>query len=87
MSDRLRAALSGRRLLLVMDNFEHVLSAARSLSTLLERHGDFQVLATSREPLRLRWERVYNVPPLELPTLTESPSVIRASPPRAPSCA
>ena len=64
LMDEIADALAGRHLLLIMDNFEHVLPAARQLAPLLGRHADFQVLATSREPLRLRWERTYALPPL-----------------------
>ena len=53
------------QLLLVLDNFEHLLSAAPLVTALLESAPELEVLATSREPLRLQGEREYRVPPLE----------------------
>ena len=59
--------LAGRRVLLVVDNVEHLLGAAADLGELLERCPDLTVLATSRAPLRLRAERELPVLPLGLP--------------------
>jgi predicted ATPase/DNA-binding CsgD family transcriptional regulator len=56
-----------RRMLLVLDNFEHLLEAASAVSAMLERCRGLRILVTSREPLRLRWEQQLVVPPLELP--------------------
>jgi predicted ATPase/class 3 adenylate cyclase len=50
--------LTPRELLLVIDNFEHVVTAAPLVSELLDAAPGLTVLATSREPLRLRRERV-----------------------------
>jgi non-specific serine/threonine protein kinase len=55
-------------LLVVLDTCEHVLAAAPQLARLLETSPRLKVLATSREPLRLRWEHQYAVRPLLLPT-------------------
>ena len=54
----------GLRLLLVLDNFEHLLEAAPLVTRLLEASEGLEVLATSREPLRLQGEHEYAVPPL-----------------------
>lgn len=59
--------LRGQAHLLVVDNFEHVLDAAPSISWLLSELPDLTVLVTSRSPLRLRGERIIEVPPLSLP--------------------
>lgn len=56
--------LRDRRLLLVLDNFEHVLDAAPLVTRLLETSAELEVLATSREPLRLQGEHELAVPPL-----------------------
>ena len=57
-----------RRKLLVLDNCEHLLSACAGLvAELLRACAGLRVLATSREPLRLEGEAVYQVPPLGLP--------------------
>jgi predicted ATPase/class 3 adenylate cyclase len=50
--------LAPRELLLVIDNFEHVLTAAPLVSQLLDAAPGLTVLATSREPLHLRRERL-----------------------------
>jgi predicted ATPase len=61
--------LRGREALLVLDNFEHLLPAAKVVADLLEREAGATFLVTSRAPLRVRGELVYPVPPLELPEL------------------
>ena len=64
---RLISWLTGRKLLLVLDNFEHLLEAAPFVAELLRTCPDLSVLATSRSPLKLRGEQVLDVPPLTLP--------------------
>jgi predicted ATPase len=59
--------LRERRLLLLLDNFEHVLVAAPSLADLLAAAPILKLLVTSRAPLRLAAEQEYAVQPLELP--------------------
>ena len=59
--------LCDRELLLVLDNFEHLLPAAPAVSDLLRACPRVKVLATSRAPLHLRGEREYPVPALALP--------------------
>jgi predicted ATPase len=63
--ERPRAALAAwlapRELLLVIDNFEHLLTAAPLVSELLDAAPDVTVLATSREPRRLRGEGISRV--------------------------
>ena len=51
-------------MLLVVDNAEHVLKAAPALAELLDRAETVTILATSREPLRLRTERELSLGPL-----------------------
>ena len=58
------AALSERELLLVLDNFEHLLDAASVVAELLAGAPGLGVLATSREPLRISGEHRLDVPPL-----------------------
>jgi predicted ATPase len=57
--------VDGRRLLLLLDNFEHVVEAAPELATVLAECPHADVLVTSRERLRLQGEHVYPVPVLE----------------------
>ncbi len=59
--------LAAKHLLLVMDNFEHLLAAAPFIGGLLEACPALTVLATSREPLALHAEQRYPVSPLALP--------------------
>ena len=65
--------LNSKHLLLVLDNFEHVLDAAPEITALIEGCPGLTVLVTSRAPLRVRGEREYAVPPLALPATTRSP--------------
>ena len=59
LTDRLGGVLGGKRLLLVLDNFERVVDAAQTVADLLARAPGLKVLATSRTPLaRLRRARV-----------------------------
>ncbi|MFI0409219.1 BTAD domain-containing putative transcriptional regulator [Actinomadura sp. 3N508] len=68
LAHRLAHALRGRRLLLVLDNCEHVAGPAAELVDLLLRTApDLRVLTTSQESLALPGERLYPVPPLETP--------------------
>ncbi|MBA9005062.1 BTAD domain-containing putative transcriptional regulator [Thermomonospora cellulosilytica] len=68
LADRLAAALRTRRSLLVLDNCEHVVTAAAELAdALLRAAPGVRILATSREPLGLAGERVSPVPPLRAP--------------------
>ncbi len=65
--ETLKQVLRESRILLILDNFEHLLPAAMELSELLAAAPQLKVLATSREPLHLYGEQEYAVPPLGLP--------------------
>jgi predicted ATPase len=73
LSDALARHLADRRLLLVLDNFEHLLEGAPLVAKLLAAAPGLKVLATSRAPLRLSAEREYAVEPLELPSPASLP--------------
>ncbi|MEO6411730.1 MAG: LuxR C-terminal-related transcriptional regulator [Pedococcus sp.] len=63
--DAVAEALSGRRVLLVVDNCEHVLAAtAQAIREILTRSDAPRVLATSREHLRTAGETLVDLPPL-----------------------
>jgi len=62
--------LAAKRVLLVLDNFEHVVAAAPFVGRMLDVCPALAVLATSREPLDLRAEERYPVSALALPTAT-----------------
>ena len=60
--ERLQAFLAGRSILLVLDNFEHLMPAAARIHALLERAGpDLRVIVTSRAPLRIGPEQEFPV--------------------------
>lgn len=59
-----------RRMLLVLDNFEHVLDAAAIVSGLVARCPGLSIVVTSRAILSIRAEREYPIPPLGLPVTT-----------------
>ena len=65
----------GKRMLLVLDNFEQILPAAPSVSALLASGPDLKVIASSRAPLRISGEQEFPVPPLELPDPERLPSL------------
>jgi predicted ATPase len=62
--EALASHLEGKRMLLLLDNLEHLLEAASELSELLERASGLTLLVTSRELLRIRGETTYALPPL-----------------------
>ena len=62
------ASLAGKRSLLVIDNCEYRIdAAARAVAALLAASQDLVVLATSREPLRVPGEALWQVPSLTMP--------------------
>jgi predicted ATPase len=79
--DTLARHLSGKRLLLLLDNLEHVIEASRAVASILVRAApEVRMLATSREALRTHGEQLYEVMPLAVPeagaeTLVENDAV------------
>ncbi len=71
--DSLKDYLQPKSLLLLLDNFEQVISAAPLVAELLMASRELKVIVTSREGLRISGEREYPVPPLELPNLKQLP--------------
>jgi predicted ATPase/transcriptional regulator with XRE-family HTH domain len=85
----LKAYLRSKQLLLLLDNFEHVVEAAPLLADLLAACSSIGILATSRMPLRLRGEQEFSVPPLALPppgwtAAGAQPSELRSAAGQAP---
>jgi non-specific serine/threonine protein kinase len=64
---RLARYLRERHLLLILDNFEQVISAAGEIAQLLGAAPLLRILVTSRIVLRLRWEKTIRVEPLGVP--------------------
>ncbi|HEX3671593.1 MAG TPA: helix-turn-helix domain-containing protein [Candidatus Cybelea sp.] len=74
--DSIVAHLRSLPFLLILDNCEHVIDeAAAAAEQLLTRVPALRILATSREPLRVAGERVYRLPPLEVPEVTPGDSL------------
>ena len=66
--DHVAGAVGAKKLLLVIDNCEHLIEAATAMAeALLRASPGVTLLATSREPLRVSGEYVYRVPPLDVP--------------------
>jgi len=79
IGERLREYLRPRELLLLLDNTEQLLSSAPLVTQLLDAAPRLRVLVTSREPLRVRDERVVPVLPLALPDPEHLPDLERLS--------
>lgn len=71
LADRLRH----EEMVLVLDNFEHVISAGSDIATLLSTAPTLKVLSTSRVPLRILGEHEFVVTPLALPQLEHLPAL------------
>ena len=76
---RIAAAVAGRRLVLLLDNFEHLLAAGPGIATLAANGPDLRLLITSQAPLHVRGERVVPLGPLALPTEATAESVADAA--------
>jgi predicted ATPase/class 3 adenylate cyclase len=68
--------LAGRRLLLVLDNFEQVLDAAPFVADLLRAAPDLRIVVSSRAALRVSGEQEYPVPGLPVPSIPEDLPVL-----------
>jgi predicted ATPase/DNA-binding CsgD family transcriptional regulator len=73
--DQLAVALASRRVLLILDNLEHVTASGPDLAELLRSCPEIKMLATSRSPLNVSGEREFELLPLPLPDLTNGRSV------------
>ena len=69
--------LKDKRLLLILDNFEHVVEAAPVAGELLSAAPGVKVMVTSRVPLHIRGEKEFTVPPLQLPDIEHLPPLDR----------
>jgi predicted ATPase len=73
VAESVASALEGRSRLLVFDNCEHVLDAAADMiEKILDRSGTTQIVATSREGMRLAEERLWPVPSLDVDSGVDS---------------
>jgi predicted ATPase/DNA-binding CsgD family transcriptional regulator len=69
LMDHLVSQLRERKVLLVLDNFEHLLAAAPAVARLLRETGTLRILVSSRSSLRVSGEQECPVPPLAVPDL------------------
>jgi predicted ATPase len=67
--------LRAKRMLLILDNFEHLIAAAPLVSELLANCEHLRIIVTSRELLNVQGEHLYSVPPLSLPEQGGKPSL------------
>ena len=67
--------VKGKRMLLVLDNFEQILAAAPVVGQLLGASPALKVITSSRAPLRIAGEQEFPVPPLDLPNPERLPSL------------
>ena len=67
LMEHLVSQLRERQLLIVLDNFEHLLDGAAVVTRLLEETGAVRILVSSRSPLRVSGEQECPVPPLAVP--------------------
>ena len=75
LAESLGHFLAEKRLLLLVDNLEHVVEAAPALAELLAAAPQLKLLVTSRIPVHLSGEHEYPVPPLNLPDPAHLPDV------------
>jgi predicted ATPase/AraC-like DNA-binding protein len=67
--DAIKNNIKNKRLLIVLDNFEQLIDSAPILAEMLAIAADLSLLVTSRQPLNVYGEHLFNVPPLEIPNL------------------
>ncbi|MGD9588275.1 MAG: protein kinase [Pyrinomonadaceae bacterium] len=79
-ADVLKEFLAGKRILIIIDNFEQVIDAAPRIAELLASAPGLKLMVTSREVLRLSAETEFQVPALALPENADVPAedLIRA---------
>ena len=80
LREALCAHLANRRMLLLLDNFEHLLAAAPDVAELLARCPGPRLLVTSRQRLGIGGEQVFPVNPLPAPEPKATPANARANP-------
>ena len=77
--EALKTHLRTHHVLLVLDNFEHIVAAATDLGALLASAPTVRILVTSRTPIRVSGEHEYALTPLELPPPLASADAVARS--------
>ncbi|HYB49440.1 MAG TPA: tetratricopeptide repeat protein [Streptosporangiaceae bacterium] len=67
LPERLCSHLETARVLILLDNFEHLIAAAPAVAQILQATAALRFVVTSRAPLHVRGEQEYEVPPLQVP--------------------
>jgi non-specific serine/threonine protein kinase len=65
--DRVRSHLETARVLLLLDNFEHLIASAPVIVQILQATAELRIVVTSRAPLHVSGEQEFEVPPLQVP--------------------
>jgi len=65
--DRLCRHLETVRILLLLDNFEHLIAAAPAVAAILRATAELKIMVTSRAPLHVSGEQEFAVPPMQVP--------------------
>src|SRR6266566_5139634 len=74
--DRLKGYLRDKQILVLLDNFEQVVSAALQVADLLAASPKLKVIVTSREVLHVRGEQEFPVPPMAVPDPAHLPDMV-----------
>ena len=74
LMEHLVSQLAGRQVLIVLDNFEHLLAGAPVVTRLLQETGELRILVSSRSSLRVSGEQECPIPPLPVPDLGPCPT-------------
>jgi predicted ATPase/Tfp pilus assembly protein PilF len=80
LEEELIKHLRNQEMLLVLDNFEHLLEGVDILSRILTGAPSIKMLVTSRERLNLQEEWLYHVEALEVPTAADDPETVMSYP-------
>ena len=73
--EQLKEYLSDKEILLILDNFEHLMDAAADAAALLSECSGLKYLVTSREALHIRGEGIFRLPPLKIPVINRDKPV------------
>jgi predicted ATPase/DNA-binding CsgD family transcriptional regulator len=74
LMEYLVSQLAGRQVLIVLDNFEHLLAGAPVVTRLLQETGELRILVSSRSSLRVSGEQECPIPPLPVPDPVTRPT-------------
>lgn len=72
--DQLLAYIGDKHMLLILDNFEHLMAAAAFVAKIIAASPNVKILVTSRERLNIRAENVYRVEGMSYPRAADAPA-------------